>query len=195
MSCNFNSIQIFGTLQIIISPLQWPHLDDFIYSETCILRPPLGPEKCGLYLQVVFISRSILYMIRTVCSEKGGLKIQVVFLDSGHIIQVSLYISNPTEKYVYYPKICKDIYLLLIVTFWETVACQNSKCLSECVQLLLLILVTMGQVFMKLGGNVGTYVRLIVLNFHYNRHCWYYFILFFFIFCFTLNFVLFFKIF
>ena len=61
------------------------------YSETCILRPPLGPEKCGLYLQVVFISRSILYRIRTVSSEKGGLKIQVVFLDSGNIIQVSLY--------------------------------------------------------------------------------------------------------
>ena len=33
----------------------------------------------------------MLNMIRTVCSEKGGLKIQVVFLDSGHIIQVSLY--------------------------------------------------------------------------------------------------------
>ena len=61
------------------------------YSETCILRPPLGPRKGGLYLQVVFISRSNLHMIRTVCSEKGGLRSQVVFLDSGHIIQVSLY--------------------------------------------------------------------------------------------------------
>ena len=29
-------------------------------------------------------------MIRTDCSEKGGLKIQVVFLESGYIIQVSL---------------------------------------------------------------------------------------------------------
>ena len=26
------------------------------YSETCIIRPPLGLEKGGLYLQVVFIS-------------------------------------------------------------------------------------------------------------------------------------------
>ena len=77
-------------------------------------------------------------------------------------------------------------YYSIIVTFWETVACQNSKCLSECVQLLLLILVTMCQVFMKLGENVGTYVRLIVLKFHYKLHCWYYFIwfYFFFIFCF-----------
>ena len=46
---------------------------------------------CGLYLHVVFTYRSMLYMIRTVCSEKGGPEIQVVFLDSGHIIQVSLY--------------------------------------------------------------------------------------------------------
>ena len=60
------------------------------YSETCILRPPLGLEKGGLYLKVVFISMSILHKIRAVCSEKGGLMIQVVFLDSGHIIQVSL---------------------------------------------------------------------------------------------------------
>ena len=70
-----------------------------IYSETCILRPPLGAGKGGHYLQVVFISRSNLHMIRTVCSEKGGLKIQVVFRDSGHIIQVSLYmVSNWRKK-------------------------------------------------------------------------------------------------
>ena len=61
------------------------------YSDTCILRPPLGPEKGGLYLQVVFISRFILRIIRAVSSEKGGHKIQVIFLDSGHIKQVSLY--------------------------------------------------------------------------------------------------------
>ena len=77
-------------------------------------------------------------------------------------------------------------YYSIIVTFWETVACQNSKCLSECVQLLLLILVTMGQVFMKLGENVGTYVRLIVLKFHYKLHCWYYFIWFYFFLFFAL---------
>ena len=57
-----------------------------LYIETT-----LGQETCGLYLLVVFISRSILYMIWTVYFERGGLKIQVVFLDSGHIIQVSLY--------------------------------------------------------------------------------------------------------
>ena len=59
-----------------------------IYSENCIKRPP---EKGGLCLKMVFISRSILHIIRKVCSEKGGLKIQVIVLDSGHIIQVSLY--------------------------------------------------------------------------------------------------------
>ena len=65
-----------------------------ICSKTCTLSPPLWPEKCGLYLQLVFSSRSILYMIITVWSEKGCLKIQVVFLDSGHIIQVSLYLFS-----------------------------------------------------------------------------------------------------
>ena len=70
---------------------------DEIYSETCIIRPPLGLEKglSGLYLQVVFISRFILYIIRTICFEIDGLRIQVVFLDSGHIIQVSLYMYFP----------------------------------------------------------------------------------------------------
>ena len=35
-------------------------------------------------------------MIRAVCSEKGGLKILMVFVDSGHILQVSLY-YNPLK--------------------------------------------------------------------------------------------------
>ena len=64
--------------------------DKWYYSETCIIRPPLDLEKDSLYLQVVFISRFIQYMKRTICSKIGSLRIQVVFLDSGHIIQVSL---------------------------------------------------------------------------------------------------------
>ena len=60
------------------------------YNETCLLRPQLGPEKAVLICSGLY-KRSIWYMIRAVCSEKGGLKIQVVFLNSGHIIQVSLY--------------------------------------------------------------------------------------------------------
>ena len=63
------------------------------YSETCILKLPFGPEKGGLnwsagclYFQVHFT-----LFFRAVCSKKkGGLKIHVVFLDSGHKIQVSL---------------------------------------------------------------------------------------------------------
>ena len=43
---------------------------------------------------VVFISRSIRYMIRTICSKIGGLRIQVVCLESGHIIQVSMYFEK-----------------------------------------------------------------------------------------------------
>ena len=61
-----------------------------IFSETCIIRPTFGLEKGSLYQQVVFISRFIQYVIRTICSEIGSLRIKVVFLDSGHIIQVSL---------------------------------------------------------------------------------------------------------
>ena len=44
--------------------------------------------------RLFFISRSILYIIRTVCSEIVGLKIQVVFLENDQIIQVSLYVKN-----------------------------------------------------------------------------------------------------
>ena len=63
------------------------------YNEICIIRLPLGLEKSGLYLQVVFISRSIQYMIITICSKISGIRILLVFLDSGHIIQVSLYVQ------------------------------------------------------------------------------------------------------
>ena len=51
----------------------------------------MGLEKGGLYQQVVFISRFLLYMIRTICSEIDCLRIQLIFLDSCHIIHVSLY--------------------------------------------------------------------------------------------------------
>ena len=59
-------------------------------GEASIIRPPLGLEKGGLYQQVVFIFISI--YDKNNCSEIDGLRIQLVFLDSGHIIQVSLYI-------------------------------------------------------------------------------------------------------
>ena len=76
------------------------------HSETGKLRPPMGPEKGGLYLQVVFISRSILHFIRTVCSEKCGLTIQLVFLDSCHIIQVSLYVCCFSGQKNFPCKVC-----------------------------------------------------------------------------------------
>ena len=64
-----------------------------MYSETCILIIKTAfvtinvrsLSAGGLYIQV-HLKHDI-----TVCSENGGLKIQVVFLDSGHIIQVPLF--------------------------------------------------------------------------------------------------------
>ena len=67
-----------------------------VYSETCILKPSLGQEKCALYFQVHFREKK-----RTDCSEIGGLRIEVVRL---HIqssqIQVSLYflVFHPYNK-------------------------------------------------------------------------------------------------
>ena len=54
-------------------------------------------DHTGDKKKVVFISRSFVCMIRIVCfffSEKGGLRVQVVFINSGHIIQNSLYIER-----------------------------------------------------------------------------------------------------
>ena len=81
------------TFQILIDPAggALPPQFNSQYSETCIIRPPLGLEKGGLYLQVVFIFRFILHIISMICFEIVSLRIQVVFLDSGHILQVSLY--------------------------------------------------------------------------------------------------------
>ena len=55
-----------------------------------------------------------------------------------------------------------------------TVASTNFICVSLCVSVCLssfmaYILLTMGQILIKLGENVGTLVQLVVLKFHKNR--------------------------
>ena len=44
-----------------------------------------------------------------------------------------------------------------------------SVCVSVCPALMAYISVTSSRILIKLGGNVGTQVRLIVLKFHFNR--------------------------